>query len=119
MLCASATCTSRASGSYCWLPACTGAAHSSSAPNSTYRAENLGTQLLLHPGCNLIHSDTRRRRITAALILDLAFFQTAIADGDAMRYANQFPVGKHGTGAFAAIVKHDIDTARLQGLIQR
>ena len=46
-----------------------------------------------------------RRGIAAALVLELAFLQAAVGDDDAVRHADQLPVGEHRAGALAAVVE--------------
>src|SRR5450756_216748 len=62
--------------------------------------------------------DRRCRRIAAMLVFDLTRFQTAVANRDAVRHPNQFPVGKHGAGTLAAVVQDDIDAGRQQLTIE-
>src|SRR3954453_6567576 len=50
-----------------------------------------------------------RSRIAAVLIFELAFLQPAVGDHDAVRYADQFPIGEHRAWAFATIVEQYID----------
>ena len=51
-------------------------------------------------------------------ILDLAFFQAALGDHDAMRHADQLPVGEHRAGALAAVVEHHVDAKRRELIVQ-
>ena len=52
------------------------------------------------------------------LVFHQAFFEASVADGDAVRYANQFPVGKHGTGALATVVQDDVHASGQQVAVQ-
>ena len=61
----------------------------------------------------------RRRRIAPALVLDLAVLQAAIGQDDAVRHADQLPVGEHRAGTLAAIVEHDVDAGARAVGVQR
>ena len=52
------------------------------------------------------------------LVFDLAFFQAPLADGDAVRHADQFPVGKHHAGALATVVQDDVHARSQQFGVQ-
>ena len=52
------------------------------------------------------------------LVLHVAFFEAAVADGDAVRHANELPVGKHGTGALATVVQNHIHAGCHQSFIE-
>ena len=56
----------------------------------------------------------RRRGVAAALVLELAFLQAAVGDHDAVRHADQLPVGEHRAGALAAVVEDHVDAGRQQ-----
>ena len=46
------------------------------------------------------------------LVFHFAFFETTIAQRHAVRHANEFPIGEHGTRALATIIEQHIDTRR-------
>ena len=60
-----------------------------------------------------------RRGVAAALVLELAFLQAAVGDHDAVRHADQLPVGEHRARALAAVVEHHVDAGGLQLVVQR
>ena len=62
--------------------------------------------------------DRRRGGIAPRLVFDLALFQSALADGDAVRDADQFEIGEHHAGALAAIVEQHLDAGRLELVVQ-
>ena len=59
-----------------------------------------------------------RRGIAAALVFQVAFLQAALADHDAVRHADQFPVGEHHARTHAAVVDDHVHAGRLQLGIQ-
>jgi hypothetical protein len=49
------------------------------------------------------------RRIGASLILQVAFFQSTVADHQPVRYAYQFHIRKHDSGTLVSVINDDID----------
>ena len=56
--------------------------------------------------------------VAAVLVLDHAVFQTFVADGDAVWHTDQFPIGKHGTGALATVVQDHVHTQGQQFFVE-
>ena len=63
---------------------------------------------------HILQGGNLRRSVMPALIFDIAFFQSAIADDNTMRDADQFQVGKHHTRTLVAVVQQHFNTGRSQ-----
>jgi len=50
-------------------------------------------------------------------VFELPGLEAALPDRDPVRNPDQFGVGKHGTGALAAIIEQHIDTGCKQGFV--
>jgi hypothetical protein len=48
--------------------------------------------------------------VTPVLVLDLTDLQATVAQGHAVRHADQLPISEHGTRALAAVIQNDVNT---------
>ena len=60
-----------------------------------------------------------RGGIATALVLELAGLQAAVGEDDAMRHADQLPVGEHRARALAAVVEDDVDAGAFERGVER
>ena len=51
-------------------------------------------------------------------VFNFTVFEAAVADRDAVRYTDQFPLSEHYAGAQSSIVKNDINTGLFQAAVQ-
>src|ERR1700674_2701091 len=64
------------------------------------------------------HGDRGGGCIAPRLVFDLALFQSPLADGDAMRDADQFEIGEHDARALPAIVEQDLEPGSAQLVVK-
>ena len=52
--------------------------------------------------------------VAAVLVLHQAFFEAAVAQGDAVRHTNELPVGKHGAWPLSPVVQNHVNPSSQQ-----
>jgi hypothetical protein len=59
---------------------------------------------------NILQGDGGGFFITPPLVFHVAILQSALADDDTVRDADQFKVGEHDAGALVAVIQQHFDT---------